>query len=132
MPQPTDKCNSIPKIRLRAKLLKTPMIGLIAATLGLSQRQPAPEDHLKKQLQEAYAKHDAKIRQILPPYAGPPLLLDISHMPLEDGMCDPDRHSAWESHFSGMALPNGIVDRGVPDPTNATTTTLASAQSFSD
>jgi hypothetical protein len=117
------------KMRSFAKLLAMPVIGLLAAHIGLGQL--GRQDLSKKQLEDAYAKHDVKIRHILPPYSGPPLLLDLLHMRLEEGMCYPERHVAWESRFDGiMAAATTIADQGFSEPADATATTLVTIDTF--
>ncbi|HEX7363488.1 MAG TPA: hypothetical protein VF283_23600 [Bryobacteraceae bacterium] len=84
----------------------------------------------EKLIQEAYAKHDIKIRHLLPPYSGPPLLLDLFQRRLEDGTCDPDQHVAWETHYNGIMAGATIVDHGFSKPSDATATTLVTIDTF--
>ncbi|HZS57079.1 MAG TPA: hypothetical protein VFA65_21935 [Bryobacteraceae bacterium] len=55
----------------------------------------------------------------------------MSHIPLEDGMCDPEQHVAWESHFNGIMGTKSIVsDQGVPKPSDATATAFTTIDVF--
>jgi hypothetical protein len=123
-----DKRVSTPSIPLRTALLPLPLLGLVFAGVCVSQ-QPAGRDLREQQLEDAYAKHDAKIRQLLPPYSGPPLLLDLSHG-RDDGVCDPEQHAAWEKHFNGIMDDTYVVDRGFSDPADATATTFTTTDTF--
>jgi hypothetical protein len=67
---------------------------------------------------------------LLPPYSGPPFLLDLSHGPLEGGMCDPEQHAAWESRFNGIMAGATIADQGFSEPADAAATTLVTIDTF--
>lgn len=98
-------------------------MGLLVFISSQAQ-QPSGERDLSKQLKDGYGKHDINVRQSLPPYSGPPFLLDLSHRRLEDGMCDPEQHVAWETRFNGiMASDTVIGDRGFSQPEDAATAT---------
>ncbi len=103
---------------------------LFVSSIGLSQ-QPAPtRDAWNQQVQEQYAKHDVRIRHLLPPYSGMPVVLDLFHKHLEDGMCDPEQHTAWETQFSGIMAGDTVADLGVRTLADATATGLSTIDTF--
>jgi hypothetical protein len=103
---------------------------LLAGGIALGQLPPDQQDVSKKQLEDAYAEHDTKIRKLLPPYSGPPLLQDISHLPLEDGLCDPEQHVAWENRFNGiMGSELKVADKGIHPP-DITMTSFTTTDTF--
>jgi hypothetical protein len=103
---------------------------LLAASIALGQQLPPRQDVSKKQLEEAYAEHDIDMRHSLAPYSGPPLLLDLSHVPLENGMCDPAQHVAWENYFHGLMGDPVIADKGVHGPYYITMTSFTTIDTF--
>ncbi|MGH9653282.1 MAG: hypothetical protein ACRD6B_07430 [Bryobacteraceae bacterium] len=106
------------------------MLGLALTNVGSSQQEPGAKKAQEALIQEAYAKHNANVRQLLPKYSGPPLLLDLSHRRIEDGMCDPEQHAAWEARFNGIMSGAYITDRGISRPSEATATALTTIDTF--
>ena len=86
---------------------------LFIPSICLSQQPPATGEAWNRQVQEQYSKHDVKIRHTLPPYSGMPLVLDLFHKHLEDGMCDPEQHVAWETHYKGIMAEGPVADLGL-------------------
>jgi hypothetical protein len=70
------------------------------------------------QIQDAYSRHFAKIRQMLPPHSARPPLLDLTKSKIDDSGKD----RAWEKPYDLAVRAGGIVDPGVPSPSQATST----------
>ncbi|MGH9439545.1 MAG: hypothetical protein ACRD22_17105 [Terriglobia bacterium] len=107
------------------------VLAVVVASLGVGQQTLGTQQSREKLIQEAYAKHGVKIRHLLPPYSGPPSLLDLYQRRLEDGMCNPEQHVRWESNFNGIMSGHAIVvDHGFSKPAYATATTFVTTDTF--
>ncbi len=125
-----SKVISVVKRGSVARMLTMSVIGVLTVHACLAQQQPGAQE-LSRQLEDAYAQHAVKIRKLLPQYSGTPLLLDLSHMHLEDGMCNPEQHVAWEGHFNGiMGGRARVADLGISKVDGATATTLTTIDTF--
>ncbi|MGH9655966.1 MAG: hypothetical protein ACRD6B_21185, partial [Bryobacteraceae bacterium] len=102
----------------------------IGSELSFGQQRPDSQPTREDLIQKAYAKHSKKIRHLLPPYSGPPLLLKMFQRRIGDGMCDPEQHTAWEAHFKGIMAGAAIADLGFSKPADATATTLVTIDTF--
>ncbi|HEX7359447.1 MAG TPA: hypothetical protein VF283_03045 [Bryobacteraceae bacterium] len=113
------------------RLVAASVLAIALTNVGFSQQESAVQGSREKLIQEAYAKHDVKIRHLLPPYSGPPLLLDLYQRRLKDGMCNPEQHVTWESNFNGIMSGHAIVvDHGFSKPAYATATTFVTTDTF--
>jgi hypothetical protein len=105
------------------------LLAVLPAALAQNQQKTSTADNRDQLIQEQYAKHDAKIRNLLPPYSAMPLVLDLFHKSVEDGMCDPERHLQWEAHFDGT-MGARVADLGIREPNDATGTTFTTIDTF--
>ena len=71
-----------------------------------------------REMQDAYSRHFAKIRQMPPPHSALPPLLDLTKSKIDDSGKD----RAWEKPYDLGARAGGIVDPGVPGPSGPTST----------
>ena len=71
-----------------------------------------------REMQDAYSRHFAEIRQMLPPHSALPPLLDLTKSKIDDSSKD----RAWEKPYDLAVRAGGIVDPGVPSPSQATST----------
>ncbi len=106
------------------------LLGLLVVDVAVGQQLPPRQDVSREQLEHAYAEHDSDMRHTLPPYSGPPLLLDLSQVPFESGMCDPTQHVAWENRFNGIMGEPVIADKGVHGPDYITMRSLTTIDTF--
>ncbi|HET9789812.1 MAG TPA: hypothetical protein VFR08_00770, partial [Candidatus Angelobacter sp.] len=77
------------------KTLALSVLGLLSVDLAVSRQAGGQQQVTIEAIQNAYAKHDINVRNSLPAYSGPPLLLDLFQKSLQDGLCDPQQHTAW-------------------------------------
>lgn len=65
----------------------------------------------KQQMEEAYTRHFAKIREMLPPHSALPPLLDLTKSKIDDSGKD----RTWEKEYTLSVREGGIVDPGAPN-----------------
>lgn len=106
------------------------VLGFALTNIGLGQQDLSAKKSREKLIHEAYAKHDDNVRQLLPKYSGPPLVLDLSNRRIEEGMCDPEQHAAWEARFNGIMSGAYVTDRGISKPSEATATAFTTIDTF--
>lgn len=112
------------------KTLALSVLGLLTADLAVSQQAGGQQEVTKQAIQNAYAKHDINVQNALPAYSGPPLLLDLFQKSLDDGMCDPQQHTEWETHFNAIMASRKLVDRGVSKLSEVTATSVTFIDTF--
>lgn len=112
------------------RLFALSVLGLLGADLAMSGQSASQHQITKQALQDAYAKHDIRVRNSLPAYSGPPFLVDLFHKPLEDGTCDPHQHIEWEANFNHIAAGMEMADRGVSKLSEVTVTTTTFIDTF--
>lgn len=112
------------------RLFALSVLGLLGADLAMNGQPDSQQQITKQAIQDAYAKHDIRVRNSLPAYSGPPLLLDLFHKSLEDGTCDPHQHIKWEANFNAIMASRKLVDRGISKPSEATATTVTFIDTF--
>src|SRR6185437_14615518 len=112
------------------RLLALSVLGLLGAGLAMSQQAGDRQEITEQAIQDAYAKHDIRVRKSLPSYSGPPLLLDLFQKSLEDGTCDPQQHIEWEANFNAIMASRKLVDNGVSKLSEVTATTVTFIDTF--
>lgn len=123
-------CIFVSNMRSLSKLLAFSALGVLSAGLAISQQAANQQEATNHAIQEAYEKHDAKVRGLLPPYSGPPLVLDVYQKSLQDGLCDPQQHTAWETLFNGSMGSSPIADLGFSKALDSTATTMVTIDTF--